>query len=152
MARLGKNEVIVVRLVTGILTAVLIPLGAVFVLVGLFVDDGRAFVICGAVALGMGTAFAISFVSLTRHFRARDERRKQEGVRDTALVEEAELQTYIRNGVLLTYDVTLRFAAAGKISARVSVVPGTELVEGAEVPILYDPTEPANFEILPPGS
>ena len=119
---------------------------------GLLVDDGKPFVICGAVAIGIGIAFAISFVSLTRRFRTRDERRKREGVRDTALVEKAELKTHIRNGVLLTYDVTLRFDAAGKISSRVAVVPGTGLVEGTEIPILYDPMEPANLEILPPGS
>jgi len=129
-----------------------VPLGLTFLIVGLLVDDGKAFVVIGAIALGIGLAFAISFVSLLRRHRTRDARRKADGIRGMAIVEAAELKPYIRDGVLLTYDVTLRFDAAGKISSRVAVVPGTELVEGTEVPILYDPTEPANFEILPPGS
>ena len=128
------------------------PLGLTFLIVGLLVDDGRTFVVIGAIALGIGLAFAISFASLLRRHRTRDARRQAEGIRGIAVVEAVELKPHIRNGVLLTYDVTLRFEAAGRISSRVAVVPGTELVERAEVPILYDPMEPANFEILPPGS
>lgn len=103
---------IVLRMMTGIWAAVLLLLGAVFLLLGLLLDDERAFVPVGAGTLALGLVLAL--VTGVLHSRAQAERRRRrEGARAVAEVLAARLHTMTRIGVMLTYTATVRFAPAG---------------------------------------
>ena len=76
----------VLRLLVGILTAVLLPLGAAFVAVGLLApppDGGAAFVPAGGGALVAAAVLAAGFVVLSRA-EASERFRRQAGVSASA--------------------------------------------------------------------
>ena len=140
----------VTRLLTGILACVLVPLGAVFVVLGLVLDDldrgePEDFVYVGAPLLAAGLAFAAAFAVLRARERERGRRRKQ-GLRAVARVVRADWRSGIRVGAWLTYDLTVHFDAGGTVTRRVLVMPGTKILAGESIEILYDPDEPSNFE------
>ena len=144
----------VLRLVLAILAVTFVPLGLVFVVVGLVVDQpdrGRpeGFLYTGA-ALGLvGFTLALAFVALRRREATR-RRRRHEGIRTTAEIVRARLIPNVRMGSSLTLNLTVRFSAAGTADGTVSrtllVAPSSRLSEGARIEILYDPADPSNFE------
>lgn len=131
------------RLFSGILTVVFLPLGITFLILGAASEAG--FTGAGAAFTGAGLVCAAVFGLLMRAESVR-RRRRREGLRADAEVVEAKLNPGIRVGVYLTYDLTVRIAGQ-TVSGRVLVVPGTKLEPGGTVAVLYDPGEPANFEV-----
>ena len=149
----------VLRITLGILAVVFLPLGLVFTIVGLTVDQpdsGRPedFLYTGA-GLGLaGVALLVGFLVLRGREAAR-RRRRQEGLRTTAEVVRVQLKPGVRVGSLVALDLTVRFAAAGTADGTVSrmmlVSPLSRITEGEPVEIMYDPAEPSNFELAAGG-
>jgi hypothetical protein len=133
----------VARLLSGILTAVFLPLGIVFLILGAATDQG--FAGGGAAFTAAGLVCAAVFGVLMRKEAAR-RRRRHDGLRADVEVVAAVLKPGIRLGVFLTYDLTVRIAGQ-TVTERVLVVPGTLLEPGGTVAVRYDPAEPANFEV-----
>jgi hypothetical protein len=133
----------VARLLSGILTAVFLPLGIVFLILGAATEEG--FTGGGAAFAAVGLGCALTFAALMRAEAAR-RRRRRAGLRDGVEVVEATLRPGIRVGVYLTYDLTVRIDGQ-TVTQRVLVVPGTELKPGGTVEVFYDPADPANFEV-----
>jgi uncharacterized protein DUF3592 len=99
--------------------------------------------------LALGAALALLAGLLQRRERAR-RRRRRAGARALAEVLHARLHTMTRVGVMLTYTVTVRFAAADGIErehTRTVLVPPTHPLEaGGRIEVCYDPADPENFE------
>lgn len=146
------------RLTLGILAVTLVPLGVVFVVLGLVVDEpdrGRpeAFLYVGAPLALTGLAFTVAFILLWRREAARRQRRRQ-GLRTKAEVVRADVNWRVRLNGRPALRLTVRFPAASTSDGTVSgtFVAGAryDLTPGEWIDILYDPAEPANFE--PVGS
>ena len=140
----------ITRLLTGILACVLVPLGIAFTVVGLVADDvdsgsPEGFLVVGPSFLAVGMLLVAVFAVLSRRAGAAP-RRRQEGVRTMARIVHAHLLAGVRIGVLVTYDLTVTFPAAGEVTRRVSVAPNVQLTAGEEIEIAYDPADPSNFE------
>ena len=138
------------RVLSGILAVVLLPLGLTFVVLGLVLeDDGsgdkQGFLGAGIPLVLAGLALAGVFLLLRRR-EADRRRRRREGSRAPAEIVRAHFLAGVRVGALLAYDLTVSFPAAGTVTRRVFVIPGTELIEGETIEVLYDPAEPDNFE------
>ena len=144
----------VLRLVLGILAVTLLPLGAVFVVLGLVIDApdrGRPedFVYAG-VAIGLaGVACFVPFLLLWQREAAR-RRRRREGPRATAEIVRAQPNPRVRSRNWLALDLTVRFPAAGTEDGTVTrtlvVDISDRFPEGGHLEIVYDPTDPSNFE------
>ena len=141
------------RLVLGILTVVFLPLGGAFLFVGALVDQpsrGRPehFLVVGAIACGAAVALALGFVFLSRSENA-ERRRRRAGLRALATVVRLQWNPQVRSGARISVRLTVRFPAAptpdGTVTRVMLLAPG-RLVEGEEIPVLYDPADPANFE------
>lgn len=137
--------------VSGILALVFLLLGLTFSVVGLVVDEPDrgspdGFVATGGALLVAGLLCATAFAAL---YRRHARRRRRQGPRAQAEIVSAILRPYVRVGALLTYDLTVRIPAAGEVTQRVLVVPGTDLTEGGLIEVAYDPREPSNFEPNP---
>jgi hypothetical protein len=145
---------VVLRLVLGILAVTFLPLGAVFVVIGLVVeepDSGRPedFVYVGT-AIGLaGIACLVPFLILWRREAAR-RRRRREGPRATAEIVRARPNPRVRSRNWMYLDLTVRFPAAGTEDGTVTrtlVVDGSDhFPEGGHLEIVYDPEDPSNFE------
>jgi hypothetical protein len=144
----------VARLVTGILALVFLPLGVVFVVIGLVVDEPdrgspEVFVYLGIPLALVGLACAAWFAVLQRREAARRSRRRA-GLRATVEIVGADFNPSVRSGSKLAMKLTVRFPTAGTASGTVSttlmVAPPGEFLAGRRVEILYDPQDPANFE------
>jgi hypothetical protein len=158
MAPCDYAGAVVLRLVLGILALTFVPLGVVFVIVGLVVDEpdrGRpeAFLYIGAPAALAGLAFAVAFIVLWRREAARRRRRRQ-GLRTKAEVVRADVNWHVRVNGRPALHLTVRFPAAGTSDGTVT---GTFLARARREPapgewidIVYDPADPSNFE--PVGS
>jgi hypothetical protein len=145
---------VALRLTLAILAVTFVPLGAVFVVVGLVVDDpdrGRpeAFLYVGGPLALAGLAFAVAFVLLWRREAARRRRRRQ-GLRTRAEVVRADVNWGVRVNGRPALRLTVRFPAASTSDGTVS---GTflaggrhDLTPGEWIEIVYDPAEPSNFE------
>jgi hypothetical protein len=145
----------VLRLTLGILAVTLVPLGVVFVVVGLVVDEpdrGRpeAFVYVGAPLAVVGLALAGAFFVLWRREVARRRRRRQ-GLRTKAEVVRADVDWRVRVNGRPALRLTVRFPAAASTSD--GTVSGTflagarhDLTPGEWIDVAYDPAEPSNFE------
>jgi hypothetical protein len=147
----------VYRLLAGILAAVFLPLGVVFVVVGLLVDHpdrGKPedFVYIGVPFLVAGVALAATFVVLWRREAGRRRRRRQ-GLRTGAEVVRAELDWRVRvNGrPLLRLTVRLPGALSGDSTVSGAFISrdGSLPAAGARIDVLYDPADPSNFEPAP---
>jgi hypothetical protein len=145
---------VVARLLLGILAVVFLPLGVVFVIVGLTVDEIRSgepetFVYVGVPLLAVGLAFALTFTVLQRREHER-RRRRRAGLQTTAEVLRADLNHNIRSGAKVGLRLTVRFASAGTPDGTVSrtllAVPSSAPRAGDRIEIRYDPADPANFE------
>jgi len=145
---------VVLRLATGILAAVFLPLGLAFVVVGLVVDkpdrgEPEAFLYIGAGLAVVGLAFVLAFGVLWRKEAAR-RRRRREGLRTKAEVVRAEENWSIRVNDKPALNLTVRFAGAGTSDGTVT---GTffrgaryGLAPGDWIDIVYEPADPSNFE------
>jgi hypothetical protein len=145
---------VVLRLILGILAVTFVPLGVVFVVLGLVVDEpdrGRpeAFVYVGAPLALTGLAFTVAFILLWRREAARRRKRRQ-GLRTRAEVVRADLNFGVRLNGRPALRLTVRFPAASTLGGTVS---GTffggaryDLAPGEWIDIVYDPADPSNFE------
>ena len=147
----------VLRLLTGILAVVFLPLGIVFVVLGLVVehpDRGRpeTFVYIGAPFAVAGAALAVTFIVLWRREAGRRRRRRQ-GLRTGAEVVRAELDWRVRvNGrPMLRLTVRLPGAISGDATVTGAFISrdGSLPAAGARIDVVYDPAEPSNFEPAP---
>ena len=132
----------IARILSGTLACVLVPLGTVFTVLGLVAEEEEGFTPVGAALLAAGLALAALLAVLTGRARQRKARRT---ARTRADVVEAAFKPGVRVGAYLAYDLTVTFPAAGTVSDMVLVIPGTELVDGGTVEVVYDPDEPSNF-------
>ena len=144
----------VLRLVSGILAAVFLPLGLIFVAIGLLADDvdrgePEGFLYAGIPLALLGAAFAAAFVVLQRRERARRARRTQ---RATAEVVSAKMNTSVRSGSKFALRLTVRFDPAGTATTSVMWDPMRPLQPGDRVEVAYDPAEPSSFEVAPVAS
>ncbi len=142
------------RLLSGILAATFLPLGVTFVVVGLVVDHpdrGRpmAFVYIGVPFALAGLGLAIAFVVLQYREVGRRRRRRQ-GLRAAAEVVRADINWHVRvNGrPMLRLSVRLPGAISGDgiVSGTFAVGDGPMPTQGTRMDVLYDPSDPSNFE------
>ena len=134
------------RLTISIFALVLTLLGIVFTIVGLATtaDDAEGFKTVGPAILAAGLVLtAIAFVL---HRRAAVERSRRQQ-RTSVEVVAAKLNQYTRVGVMLTYDLTIRYADGSTHSRKVLVAPGTPLKVGERIDVMHDPQNPGNFEV-----
>jgi hypothetical protein len=149
---------VVLRLIFGILAVTLLPLGSVFVVLGLVVDEpdrGRTetFLYAGAPLALAGLAFTLAFAVLWRREAARRHRRRQ-GLRTKAEIVHAKVNWSVRVNGRPALRLTVRFSGASTSDGTVSgtFLAGTthRLTPGEWIEITYDPADPSNFE--PTGS
>jgi hypothetical protein len=139
----------VARLTLGILSVVFLPLGVVFLVIGLVVDepdsgDPAAFVYVGA-GLGLvGLVCAVAFVVLWRKEAAR-RRRRRDGLRARVEVVRADVNWGVRVNGRPAVSLTVR-GPGGDVSGTFLAGPALDLTPGQSIDILYDPLEPSNFE------
>ena len=144
----------VLRLILGILAVTLVPLGVVFVVLGLVLDEpdrGQpdTFLYVGAPLALTGLAFTAAFIFLWRREAARRQRRRQ-GLRTRAEVVRADVDWGVRVNDRPALRLTVRLPAAstsdGTVSGTFHTGAWYELTPGEWIDIVYDPAEPANFE------
>jgi hypothetical protein len=140
----------VARLVLGILAVTFLPLGLVFLLVGLLVDEPDsgspiAFVVVGGALAAVGAVLAAGFVVLWRREAAR-RRRRQQGLLARATVVSADLNWSVRVNGRPALELTVDLPGAGRVSGQFVSRDARELSPGSEIDVLYDPAEPSNFE------
>ena len=140
----------VVRLVTGILAAVFLPLGLVFTTIGLLAEDvdrgePEGFLYAGIPLAVVGGGLLCAFAALQGRERDR-RRRRREGLRASAEVVEARMNTGVRSGSKFALRLTVRFAPAGTATTSLMWDPMQPLRPGDRIEVLYDPADPANFE------
>jgi hypothetical protein len=145
---------VALRLTLGILAVTLVPLGLVFVVLGLVVDEpdrGRpeAFLYLGAPLALVGLAFTAAFIVLWRREATRRQRRRQ-GLRTRAEVVRADVNWRVRVNGRPALRLTVRFPAAstsdGTVSGTFLAGARHDLTPGEWIDIVYDPAEPSNFE------
>ena len=137
----------ILRLVSGILGIVFLALGIPFLILGFVsnVEDAEGFKAVGAPILAAGLIAGAIFVALGKRARAEKRRRTQ-----SAQVEivEAKLNQYTRIGVMLTYDLTIRFPDGRAFTRKVLVPPGTPMKSGEITEVRHDPGDLGNFEVV----
>jgi hypothetical protein len=117
-------------------------LGIAYTVVG--VAGGPASILgpaCLAAALVLGGVF----VPLRARARAAQAALTARG---PATVVGVELHPYVRVGSLVNVTLTVRLAGR-EVSRRVNVSPLLRLEPGAEIDVVYDPGDPANFQPAP---
>lgn len=144
----------VLRLTLGILAVTLVPLGVVFIVLGLVLDDPHrsrpeAFVYVGAPLAVTGLLLTVAFVALWRREAARRRRRRQ-GLRTRAEVVRADVDRRVRVKDKPALRLTVRLPAAstsdGTVSGTFFAAARYDMTPGEWIEIVYDPAEPANFE------
>jgi hypothetical protein len=138
------------RIIFGILAATFVPLGIVFTVIGLTVDDvdegsPEAFVYLGIPILLVGLALAAAFLVLWRKERARRARRRA-GLRAQAEIVSADVNWSVRVNGRPALKLTVSFSPAGTVSGTFLAGGNYSLRAGDSIEVLYDPAEPANFE------
>ena len=138
----------ILRLVAAILAIVFVALGIPFSIIGLVTDaaEADAFGATGLAALAAGLLFAAVFAVLHRRARA-ERRRRLAGSRASVEILEARLNHYTRIGVMLTYDLTIRFADGATFARKVLVPPTAPLKVGERIEVLHEPDDRGNFEV-----
>jgi Protein of unknown function (DUF3592) len=144
---------VALRLVLGILAVTFVPLGVVFTVLGLTVDEvdrgsPEAFVYLGIPILVVGLALAGVFLVLWRKERARRARRRA-GLRARAEIVSADVNWSVRVNGRPALKLTVSFAPAGEVSGTFLAGGDYSLRAGDAIEVLYDPAEPANFEPAP---
>ena len=144
----------VFRLVMGILAVTFLPIGVLFVILGLAIDNPSRGEPGGLVWPGVwiglaGVVLTIVFVVLWRREAAR-KRRRRAGLRANAEVVGVRLRPNVRSSGSIAMDLTVRDpTGTGTVTGTFFVIPTLAPAEGAHVEILYDPAEPSNFEPVP---
>ncbi len=135
----------IARLLTGILAVVFLPLGLVFLVLGLLMGDGDDVQPVGAGCAIAGIAFALAFALLMR-MEARRRERRRAGLRASVEV----LAAKVNHGVQLNrkrgLSLTVRAPSGETLTGSFMALPETAPAVGDRIEILYDPAEPANFE------
>jgi hypothetical protein len=133
------------RLLTGILGIVLTALGVPFTIIGLVGDD--AFLAPGIPILAVGLVLLATCAALFRVEAARS-RKRREGRRAQAEITAVRLHPGIRIGAMLTVDLSVRIPSVpgGPFTRRVLLPPTLAVGPGDEIEVLFDPSDPANFE------
>jgi Flp pilus assembly protein TadB len=122
---------VLLRLLSGIFTAVFVPLGLIFLIA------------LGAVGLPfavLGIACAATFAFSLRQERRRRERRQ---LRATAEVVEARINHGVQLNKRRALALTVRFEPAGTVSGSFFWLPSDPI--GDRIDVVYDPADPANF-------
>jgi hypothetical protein len=139
----------VLRLVFGILALTFLPLGVIFTVIGLTVDevdegDPKVFAYIGIPLLVVGLGFAIAFFVLWRKERARRARRRA-GLRARAEIVSADVNWKVRVNGKPALRLTVRW---GDTTASGTFLAGGDysLRTGDTIEVLYDPADPTNFE------
>src|SRR5687768_3414375 len=137
------------RLLLFIFAVTFLPMGLIFLVIGLLADDvdrgePKAFVYLGAIFTVVGLVLAMAFGVLQRREFAR-RRRRRAGLRTTAEIVAVRLNSSFHSGAKVSTHLTVRFTGAGEVSTTLLALPYT-YTEGATIEVLYDPAEPANFE------
>jgi hypothetical protein len=149
---------VALRLILGILAVTFVPLGVVFVVLGLVIDEpdrGRpeGFLYVGVPLALAGLAFTVAFILLWRREAARRRRRRQ-GLRGRAEVVRADVNWRMRlNGrpaLRLTVRISATSTSDGTVSGTFFTGTGYDLKPGEWIDVIYDPADPSNFE--PVGS
>jgi hypothetical protein len=140
---------VVLRLTTGILAVTFLPLGLVFVVLGLVVDEPdrgepETFIYVGAPLAVAGAVCAVIFTVLWRREAARRRRRRQ-GLRTSAEIVSAHVNWAVRVNGRPALRLTVRFAPAGTVSGTF-VAANDSLAPGDRIEVMYDPLDPSNFE------
>lgn len=138
----------VARLVTGILAVTLLPLGLVFVLIGLTADSvdrgtPESFLYAGVPIAAAGLVCPLVFALLTRRETAR---RRRRAARTTAEVLGVRLRHNVRSGAKVRMHLTVRIPGGEPVSGQFMVVPGHEPATGDRIAVAYDADDLANFE------
>ena len=139
----------VLRLVFGILAVTFLPIGVIFTVIGLTVDevdegDPKVFAYIGIPLLVVGLGFAVAFFVLWRKERARRARRRA-GLRARAEIVSADVNWSVRVNGRPAIRLTVRW---GDTTASGTFLAGGDysLRAGDTIEVLYDPAEPTNFE------
>jgi hypothetical protein len=138
----------VIRLVVGSLAATLLPLGAVFIVIGLVADDvdrgsPEGFLYAGVPIATVGLFLALASLGL---WRQAVERRRRRRLRTAVEVVSVRLHPNIRSRGTVAMDLTVRLPGGAPGSRRFFVLPGLQPEAGGRVEIAYDPDDPSNFE------
>lgn len=133
----------VARLVLGILTAVFLPLGLVFLVLGLVIDEPdrgspEGFLYAGGGIALAGLALGAAFVAL---LRAEARRRSRRTARTTAEVLDVRFNYNVRSGGRVAARLTVRLA--GREVTGTFLLP--PVPPGERVDVAYEPEDPANF-------
>jgi hypothetical protein len=135
----------VVSLVGGILAATSLPLGIVFLIIGVASDDGNVFQLAGIGLLAMGVVEGGVALVFRRRAKARDAAETAARVSHArARVLEATLNPYSRVGALSPMKLAVELG--GGRQARTIYVPATTSWQpGTEIQVAYAPDDPGNF-------
>jgi hypothetical protein len=140
----------VVTLVAGILAATSVPLGIVFVVLGLALDDQEAFKLIGVILVVVGVVETTVALVWRRRAKARDEAESAARTsRTRARVVEAALNPSSRVGALSPMKLAVELAGGHRM--RTVYVPATtNWPPGSEIDVAYAPMDPDNFVPVQP--
>ena len=133
----------IARLLLFILAVVFLPLGIVFTIVGATADrldsgDPKDMLVVGLALGAVGLVLTLAFAVLQRREIARRQRRRA-GLRTTAEIVDAQLNSNMRSGAKVALRLTVRFVPAGTVSRTLLVLPTSAPAAGARIDVLYDP-------------
>ena len=135
----------VISLVGGILAATSLPLGIVFVVLGLVLEDQEAFLYLGLVFVVTGLIEGGVALIWRRRAKARDAAEAAARISHTrARVLEAVLNPYSRVGTLNPMHLAVELGG-GRQARKVYVPPTTNWQPGTEIQVAYAPNDPGNF-------
>jgi hypothetical protein len=139
------------RRLSGIFAVTFLPLGIAFTALGLAVDhpdsgSPEAFLYVGASLGVLGVVCAGVFLVAWRREAGR-RRRRRAGVRAAAEVVRADVMQGVRVGSSLAVKLTVR-VGGDTVTRTVLRSPWEPVRVGDRVQIVYDPSEPGNFETV----
>jgi hypothetical protein len=135
----------VVSLVGGILAVTFLPLGIVFVILGLTLDDQSAFQYVGLGLLALGVVEGGVALVFRRRAKARDAAETAARISHArARVLEARLNPYSRVGALSPMKLAVELGG-GRHARTVYVPVTTSWQPGTEIQVMYAPDNPGNF-------
>lgn len=142
------------RLTLGILAVTFLPLGLLFVVLGLVVEEPdrgepEAFLYVGAGLAVAGLALTVAFIVLWRREAARRRRRRQ-GLRAKVEVVRADPNWSVRVNGRPALKLTVRHPDASDGTVTGTFLARRDLTPGDWIEIVYDPAEPSNFEPAAP--
>ena len=140
----------IARLVTGILAVTFLPLGLVFLGIGLFIDEIDSGTPAGLARVGAACAVAgillsLVFVLLWRKEAKRRERRRA-GLRASVEVLVADVRHGVQSNRKRGLRLAVRTPSGETVTGSFLALPETAPAVGDRIEILYDPAEPQNFE------